>query len=100
LSWSVLPVGLKGFETWPRAHRRAQLAERMTAEPGWKDGDFVWCQPNGRPIGARADWAGGTRTHDRRIMSPARQQPLSGSLTWADMDGRHHAQADLGTYLA
>lgn len=39
-----------------RAHRRAQLAERMTAEPGWKDGDFVWCQPNGRPIGAHADW--------------------------------------------
>jgi len=39
-----------------RAHRRAQLAERMTAEPGWKDGGFVWCQPNGRPIGAHADW--------------------------------------------
>jgi integrase len=39
-----------------RAHRAAQLAERMTAGPNWKDGDFVWCQPNGRPIGAHADW--------------------------------------------
>jgi integrase len=28
----------------------------MTAGPAWQDGDFVWCQPNGRPIGARADW--------------------------------------------
>jgi integrase len=27
----------------------------MTAGPDWKDGDFVWCQPNGRPIGAHAD---------------------------------------------
>jgi hypothetical protein len=26
-----------------RAHRMAQLAERMTAGPDWKDGDFAWC---------------------------------------------------------
>jgi site-specific recombinase XerD len=39
-----------------RAHRAAQLEERMIAGPAWHDGDFVWCQPNGRPIGAHADW--------------------------------------------
>jgi integrase len=39
-----------------KAHRTAQLHERMTTGPTWHDGDFVWCQPNGRPIGAHADW--------------------------------------------
>jgi integrase len=39
-----------------KAHRSAQLHERMTAGPAWRDGDFVWCQPNGRPIGNHADW--------------------------------------------
>src|SRR5215472_15183101 len=39
-----------------KAHRTAQLQERMTTGPIWHDGDFVWCQPNGRPIGAHADW--------------------------------------------
>src|SRR5215470_4406653 len=33
-----------------RAHRAAQLEERLIAGPRWEDGDFVWCQPNGRPI--------------------------------------------------
>jgi integrase len=28
----------------------------MTAGPAWRDGDLVWCQPNGRPIGSHADW--------------------------------------------
>jgi integrase len=28
----------------------------MTAGPAWHDGAFVWCQPNGHPIGAHADW--------------------------------------------
>ena len=28
----------------------------MTAGPAWHDGDFVWCQASGRPIGAHADW--------------------------------------------
>lgn len=42
----------------------------------------------------------GTRTQDRRIMSPARQQVTSGCLTWADMRGRDHGYAHLGTYLA
>lgn len=39
-----------------KAHRASQLHERMTAGPAWHDGDFVWCQPNGRPIGAHANW--------------------------------------------
>jgi site-specific recombinase XerD len=28
----------------------------MTAGAAWHNGDFVWCQPNGRPIGNHADW--------------------------------------------
>jgi integrase len=40
-----------------KAHRATQLQERMTAGPAWQDDDFVWCQPNGRPIGNHADWA-------------------------------------------
>jgi integrase len=39
-----------------KAHRATQLHERMTAGPAWREGDFVWCQPNGRPIGNHADW--------------------------------------------
>jgi integrase len=39
-----------------KAHRSAQLHERMTAGSAWRDGDFVWCQPNGRPIGNHTDW--------------------------------------------
>jgi hypothetical protein len=39
-----------------KAHRAAQLQERMTARSVWQNGDFVWCQPNGRPIGNHADW--------------------------------------------
>lgn len=39
-----------------RAHRAAQLEERMRAGSVWHDRDFVWCQVNGRPIGAHADW--------------------------------------------
>jgi hypothetical protein len=50
-------VELKGIRTAGHAHkRRAQLAERITAGPDWKDDDFVWCQPNRRPIDARPDW--------------------------------------------
>jgi integrase len=41
-----------------KAHRAAQFAERMVAGSRWHDGDFVWCQANGRPIGAHADWDG------------------------------------------
>ena len=41
-----------------RSHRAAQLEEQMTPPgPIWEDRDFVWFQPNGRPIGNHADWA-------------------------------------------
>jgi integrase len=39
-----------------KAHRAAQLQERMTAGPAWREDDFVWCQRNGRPLGNHADW--------------------------------------------
>lgn len=39
-----------------KAHRAAQLEERLVAGPAWHDGDYVWCQPNGRPTGSHADW--------------------------------------------
>ena len=44
--------------------------------------------------------AAGTRTQDRRIMSPDGQRLSSGWLTWADMHARDHAPGDLGTYWA
>ena len=39
-----------------RAHRQAQLAERLTAGSEWHDNDLVFCQPNGKPIDPRRDW--------------------------------------------
>jgi integrase len=56
-----------------KAHRAAQLAERMAAGSRWHDSDFVWCQSNGRPIGAHADWDDWkallktARVHDARL---------------------------------
>ncbi|MGY1615609.1 site-specific integrase [Geodermatophilus sp. SYSU D00691] len=38
-----------------RAHRTAQLAERMVAGSVWEDYDLVFCQENGRPIDPRSD---------------------------------------------
>ena len=39
-----------------KTHRATQVHERMIAGSAWHDGDFVWCQLSGRPIGAHADW--------------------------------------------
>jgi integrase len=39
-----------------KAHRAAQAAERLAAANVWEDHGLVFCQPNGRPIGQRADW--------------------------------------------
>ncbi len=39
-----------------RAHRTAQNAERLAAGTYWHDGDFVFCQVNGKPYDAHADW--------------------------------------------
>ncbi|WP_203794481.1 tyrosine-type recombinase/integrase [Actinoplanes derwentensis] len=37
-------------------HKAAQDRERRAAGDMWAEHDLVWCQPNGRPIDARADW--------------------------------------------
>jgi integrase len=39
-----------------RAHRAAQLEERIAAGPLWQDHDLVFVQPNGRPIERTSDW--------------------------------------------
>jgi integrase len=38
-----------------RQHKAAQDLEREEVG-GWQDWDLVWCLPDGRPIGRRADW--------------------------------------------
>jgi integrase len=38
-----------------REHREAQAAERGHAAELWEEGDWVFTQPNGRPIDPRAD---------------------------------------------
>jgi integrase len=37
-------------------HKAAQARERRAAGDTWQEHHLVWCQPNGRPIDARADW--------------------------------------------
>jgi integrase len=39
-----------------RAHRAAQLEERVTAGPLWQDNDLVFAQANGKPIERKSDW--------------------------------------------
>ena len=39
-----------------RAHRAAQLEERITAGSLWEDHDLVFAQANGRPIERKSDW--------------------------------------------
>ena len=39
-----------------RAHRAAQLAERLHAGSAWEDHDLLFAQPNGRPVDPRDDW--------------------------------------------
>lgn len=40
-----------------RKHHRAQVRERLAAGELWEDHGLVFCQPNGRPIDPRQDWA-------------------------------------------
>jgi integrase len=40
-----------------RAHRAAQLVERLHAGSVWEDQDVLFAQPNGRPVDPRNDWA-------------------------------------------
>ncbi len=38
-------------------HKQAQDEARRDAAEYWQEHGFVFCQPDGRPIGAPADWA-------------------------------------------
>jgi integrase len=52
-----------------RAHRAAQLEERIAAGPLWQDHDLVFAQPNGRPIERKSDgrsWKARLREADVR----------------------------------
>jgi integrase len=40
-----------------RAHRKNQVAQRLRAGTVWEEHGLVFCQPNGRPIDPRRDWA-------------------------------------------
>src|SRR4051794_5425008 len=39
-----------------RAHRAAQLENRMAAGPEWAEQDLVFAQPNGKAIERKSDW--------------------------------------------
>ncbi len=39
------------------AHKATQDRERKAAGTEWQEGGWMFCQTNGRPIGASADWA-------------------------------------------
>lgn len=39
-----------------KAHRVAQNAERLAAGSWWHEGDYVFANPDGRPIDPKADW--------------------------------------------
>ena len=57
---------------------------------------FTFPRRSQGPICGCREWSG----WDRRIMSPASQQPLPYGVTWADATCRDHDCPDLGTYLA
>jgi integrase len=40
-----------------RKHRDWQYLQKLAAGEEWEDGDFVFCQWNGRPVDPRRDWA-------------------------------------------
>jgi integrase len=63
-----------------RRHRKAQEQERVIAGSEWEGHDFVFAQPNGRPLDRRSDWE-----HWRALLTAAgvRQVRLH--------DGRHTA---------
>ncbi len=48
-------IALPGLRDALRAHRTAQLAERIAAGSMWQDNDLVFCQVDGRPIDPRGD---------------------------------------------
>ncbi|GGN96016.1 site-specific integrase [Actinoplanes lobatus] len=83
-------------------HQRHQTQERTAAGEMWTDHNLVWCQPNGRPIDARADWedwkdvlreAGvrDARVHDGRhtaatmlLLQGVDEQTVMAVMGWSD----------------
>jgi integrase len=63
-----------------RAHRAAQLEERVAAGPLWQDNDLVFAQANGRPIERKSDWRAWKRLLDEAGVREVRLH-----------DGRHTA---------
>lgn len=93
-----------------RAHRAAQLQERLQAGPLWEEHGLVFCQPNGRPIDPRSDhrqWqallarAGvrAARLHDARHTAATLllQQGVSARVAM-DILGHSQISLTLGTY--
>lgn len=85
-----------------RRHLIEQDAERDAAGDAWEDYGLVWCQPNGKPIDARADWqewkeilrlAGvrDARVHDGRhtaatmlLLQGVDEQTVMAVMGWSD----------------
>lgn len=93
-----------------RAHRTAQLAERMAAGSQWHDLDLVFCQENGRPIDPRSDHRGWrslltdakvpqARLHDARHTAATLllQQGVPARVAM-EMLGHSQISLTLGTY--
>jgi integrase len=93
-----------------RAHRAAQLAERLKAGTSWEDNGLVFAQPNGRPIDKRTDWrvwrilltAAGVRTvrlHDARHSAATTLLALGVPVrVVADMLGHSQTRVTSDTY--
>jgi hypothetical protein len=59
-----------------RAHRAAQLEERIAAGPLWEDNDLVFARPNGRPIERKSDWrAWKALLREAGVPGPAARRP-------------------------
>jgi integrase len=93
-----------------RAHRTAQLAERMRAGSEWTDHGLVFTQPNGRPIDPRQDWGAwkrllgaasvrDARLHDARHTAATLllQQGVSARVAMQIL-GHSQISLTLGTY--
>lgn len=108
--WMLAPPMIK----LAKAHKKDQDRERALAGDEWHDFGLVWCQPNGKPIDARADWedwkeilrlAGvrDARVHDGRhtaatmlLLQGVDEQTVMALMGWSDrrMLGRYQHVLD------